>query len=180
MVGAGALLSLGLLPRPAAGALAASLIPTTLAGHPFWKREGAERQRQLTQFLKNLAALGGLLLVAAGSDPATDPPLRWAPGRHMGRRYAGGDGGVATRGGDRGRRVGPAPSLRRGRPRALIGRGAPRGAPAPMGAGRSVCMVGRAGQRARPVRRPVGGGRIAVGTVIAPPFPTPPEGERAC
>jgi putative oxidoreductase len=70
MVGAGALLSLGLLPRAAAGALAAALIPTTLAGHPFWKREGAERQRQLTQFLKNLAALGGLLLVAAGSDTA--------------------------------------------------------------------------------------------------------------
>ncbi len=36
-VGAGLLLAMGVLPRPMAASLATSLIPTTLAGHPFWQ-----------------------------------------------------------------------------------------------------------------------------------------------
>lgn len=67
MVGAGTLLLLGILPRLAAAALAAALAPTTLAGHPFWKKEGAERKQHVVHFLKNLATIGGLLLVAASS-----------------------------------------------------------------------------------------------------------------
>jgi uncharacterized membrane protein YphA (DoxX/SURF4 family) len=58
MVGAGGLLLLGVLPRPAA-----SLVPTSLAGHQFWKKEGPER-KQLVHFLKNAATIGGLLLLA--------------------------------------------------------------------------------------------------------------------
>jgi uncharacterized membrane protein YphA (DoxX/SURF4 family) len=38
------------------------MIPTTLAGHPFWELEGAERKAQEVQFYKNLALIGGLLL----------------------------------------------------------------------------------------------------------------------
>ncbi|HEY7357465.1 MAG TPA: DoxX family protein [Ktedonobacterales bacterium] len=66
MVIGGAMLALGILPKLAAAALFASLIPTTLAGHPFWKVEDdAGRKQQQTQFAKNLGLLGGLLLVMA-------------------------------------------------------------------------------------------------------------------
>jgi putative oxidoreductase len=42
---AGSLLALGRLPRPAAFMLAATLIPTTLAGHRFWEeQDDAARQ----------------------------------------------------------------------------------------------------------------------------------------
>jgi uncharacterized membrane protein YphA (DoxX/SURF4 family) len=41
------------------------LVPTTLAAHRFWDlEEPAERSRQRTQFLKNTAIFGGLLVVA--------------------------------------------------------------------------------------------------------------------
>lgn len=57
----GALLAVGVFPRPAAAVLAASLLPTTLAGHAYWTIEDpAARKAQRTQFLKNLAMLGGL------------------------------------------------------------------------------------------------------------------------
>ncbi|MGW4444402.1 DoxX family protein [Streptomyces sp. NPDC004682] len=63
--GAGAALAIGLFPRTSALALAGSLIPTTYAGHPFWTIEDpAQRKAQRTQFLKNAAMLGGLLVVA--------------------------------------------------------------------------------------------------------------------
>jgi uncharacterized membrane protein YphA (DoxX/SURF4 family) len=66
---AGALLALNRLPRLAALALAASLVPTTLAGHRFWEETDDDgRARQRIQFLKNQAILGGLLLAATGSD----------------------------------------------------------------------------------------------------------------
>lgn len=65
-VGAGAMLALGLLPRLAAAALAGSLVPTTLAGHRFWAEVDPQaKTAQRIQFLKNLAMLGGLLLVVA-------------------------------------------------------------------------------------------------------------------
>lgn len=68
MVGAGGLLLLGFVPRLAVSVLAASLIPTTLAGHPFWKKQGADRKQQLVHFLKNAATMGGLLLVAVDTN----------------------------------------------------------------------------------------------------------------
>lgn len=64
MVVGGAALTVGVLPRLAALGLAASLVPTTLAGHPFWKHEGPDRGAQRTQLLKNLSMFGGLLAVA--------------------------------------------------------------------------------------------------------------------
>lgn len=71
-VGAGALLALGIQPRISALALAGSLVPTTLAGHPFWKLDDpVQRKQQQIQFTKNLAMLGGLLYGVAGG-PAQD------------------------------------------------------------------------------------------------------------
>jgi uncharacterized membrane protein YphA (DoxX/SURF4 family) len=64
-LGAGVLLATGVMSRLAAAALAVSLVPTTIAGHPFWEIEDpVNRSRQQTQFLKNMAILGGLLVVA--------------------------------------------------------------------------------------------------------------------
>ena len=60
----GVMLGSGVYPRLAALMLAGSLVPTTLAGHPFWDiADPKDRAAQRTQFLKNLAMLGGLLLV---------------------------------------------------------------------------------------------------------------------
>jgi putative oxidoreductase len=65
-VAAGTMLSFGVLPRLSAAALAATLVPTTAAGHRFWEAEDpAERAQQRIHFLKNLAMMGGLLLVAS-------------------------------------------------------------------------------------------------------------------
>jgi uncharacterized membrane protein YphA (DoxX/SURF4 family) len=70
MVIAGAMLGLGIFPKLAAAALSASLIPTTLVGHPFWKsKDTASRIQNQTQVFKNLGLLGGLLLVMIGSKP---------------------------------------------------------------------------------------------------------------
>jgi uncharacterized membrane protein YphA (DoxX/SURF4 family) len=75
-VGGALLLALGHFTRPAATMLAASLIPTTIAGHPFWTvKDPEERQRQQVQFLKNLGLFGGLLLAAA--DTEGRPGVRW-------------------------------------------------------------------------------------------------------
>jgi putative oxidoreductase len=63
-VGGGVLLALGILPRLSATALAASLIPTTAAGHRFWEEtDPSTRAQQTIHFLKNAAMFGGLLAV---------------------------------------------------------------------------------------------------------------------
>jgi len=70
-VGAGLTLALGVLPRLSAMLLAASLIPTTAAGHRFWEEtDQRARSQQTIHFLKNVSMLGGLLAVA------TAPRLR--------------------------------------------------------------------------------------------------------
>ncbi|HEV7865571.1 MAG TPA: DoxX family protein [Acidimicrobiia bacterium] len=66
MVVGGAALTLNKLPRLAALGLIASMIPTTMAGHAFWEAEGGERKAQEIQFGKNLALIGGLILVLPG------------------------------------------------------------------------------------------------------------------
>jgi uncharacterized membrane protein YphA (DoxX/SURF4 family) len=73
---AGSLLALGRWPRLSALALAATLVPTTAAGHRFWEEEEEENQaQQRIHFLKNLSMLGGLLIAAA--DTAGNPSLAW-------------------------------------------------------------------------------------------------------
>jgi putative oxidoreductase len=65
---AATMLALGLLPRAAAAALLASLVPTTIAGHGFWAIEDlVTRKLQRTQFHKNMAMLGGLLFAVLDS-----------------------------------------------------------------------------------------------------------------
>jgi len=64
-IAAGVALALGKVPRLAALTLAGSLIPTTYAGHAFWKiSDDQPRAMQRVHFNKNLAILGGLLFVA--------------------------------------------------------------------------------------------------------------------
>ncbi len=66
-VGAAGMLALGVFPRVAALTLAGSLVPTTFGGHRFWEIDDpAKRGQQRTQFLKNSAIFGGLLLFAFG------------------------------------------------------------------------------------------------------------------
>lgn len=68
MTVAGWMLATDRWPRLAALLLAASLVPTTLAGHPFWEAPpGPERTGNTIHFLKNLGLVGGLL-VAAGTS----------------------------------------------------------------------------------------------------------------
>ncbi|GGP56716.1 DoxX family membrane protein [Streptomyces abikoensis] len=65
-LGAGGLLALGILPRLSALALAASLVPTTLAGHAYWREEDpAKRMQHRVAFFANVSILGGLLITAA-------------------------------------------------------------------------------------------------------------------
>jgi len=72
----GALLATGRATTPASLALAASLVPTTLAGHAFWQHDDpAERRQQRIAFLKNAGLLGGLLFAALDNEGR--PSLRW-------------------------------------------------------------------------------------------------------
>jgi uncharacterized membrane protein YphA (DoxX/SURF4 family) len=60
MVAGGVALALGVWPRLAAAALAGSLAPTTLAGHPFWRMtDPAARRQQRIHFLKNVGLSAG-------------------------------------------------------------------------------------------------------------------------
>jgi putative oxidoreductase len=73
---AGLALATGHFTRPAAAMLAAGLVPTTIAGHPFWDGDSPQsRAEHQTHFLKNLGLLGGLLLAAA--DTQGQPGLRY-------------------------------------------------------------------------------------------------------
>jgi putative oxidoreductase len=63
---AGGALALGVLPRAAATGMVASLIPTTAAGHAYWKMDDPQaRKVNRIQVLKNLGLAGGLVAVAA-------------------------------------------------------------------------------------------------------------------
>ncbi|MFJ4872919.1 DoxX family membrane protein [Streptomyces sp. NPDC088757] len=79
----GVLLGLGRCPRLSALALAATLVPTTLAAHRFWEAEDpSDRAQQRIHFFKNMSMLGGLLIAA--DDTGGAPSLLWR-GRHAAR-----------------------------------------------------------------------------------------------
>lgn len=66
MVGAGITLGLGIFPKLSALTLTGALLPTTVAGHPFWlEKDEKTMTAQRIQFLKNLGLIGGLLFVLA-------------------------------------------------------------------------------------------------------------------
>jgi putative oxidoreductase len=54
---------LGAKENMGAALLVLFLIPTTILMHQFWFIEGAARELQMIHFLKNLAILGGLLMI---------------------------------------------------------------------------------------------------------------------
>jgi len=64
-VGAGLALLSNRLARPAALLIAFFTVIATLTAHRFWSADPAAMQGQLTQFLKNLALIGSLLMVWA-------------------------------------------------------------------------------------------------------------------
>jgi putative oxidoreductase len=73
----GAMLATGTLSRVAAAALAGSMVPTTLAGHPFWdSNDPDEKRSQRLQFLKNVGMTGGLLLAAVDTEGRPGIPWR--------------------------------------------------------------------------------------------------------
>ena len=76
MVVGGVLLGTGRVPRLAAIALGATLIPTTLAAHRFWEIDDpTQRAQQRVHFLKNVSMFGGLILAA--TDTEGRPSLSW-------------------------------------------------------------------------------------------------------
>ena len=73
---AGLALASGRAPRLSATILAATLVPTTAAGHRFWEEQDpAKRAQQRTHFLKNVSMFGGLV-IAAG-DTEGQPGVVW-------------------------------------------------------------------------------------------------------
>jgi len=62
-------------PRVSALLLAGSIVPSTIAGHPFWAKKGSERDDELSHFLTNVSALGGLVLAAV--DTEGKPGVTW-------------------------------------------------------------------------------------------------------
>ena len=85
---AGTMLALGRAPRLAALTLAASLVPTTIGGHPYWTIEDPVRRAQnRIHFNKNLAILGGLLLATV--DTGGRPSRSWRARRSARRSAAG-------------------------------------------------------------------------------------------
>jgi putative oxidoreductase len=82
-VAGGLMLATGNAPRLGAAVLAGTLVPTTVAGHPFWSIEDpGERAKHRTHFMKNLALLGGLILAAI--DTEGRPGLAWRAGHLAG------------------------------------------------------------------------------------------------
>src|SRR6188472_4140760 len=73
---AGLALATGRLPGLSSLVLAATLLPTTYAGHPFWEeKDKARRSAQRNHFFKNVSMRGGLLL--AGVDTEGKPGVAW-------------------------------------------------------------------------------------------------------
>jgi len=69
-LGGGILLIVGWQARWAATAIFLFTIPATLLFHNFWAADAAQQAMQQTQFLKNLAIMGGMLYVMAyGAGP---------------------------------------------------------------------------------------------------------------
>jgi putative oxidoreductase len=76
MAVAGTLLALGKLPRLSSLVLAATIVPTTYAGHRFWEvKDPVQKRQQRVHFVKNLSLLGGVMLAAV--DTEGRPGLAW-------------------------------------------------------------------------------------------------------
>jgi uncharacterized membrane protein YphA (DoxX/SURF4 family) len=70
------MLATGRAPRLSATVLAASLVPTTAAGHRFWEEQDPQKKAmQRIHFFKNASMFGGLLLAAV--DTEGKPGVAW-------------------------------------------------------------------------------------------------------
>lgn len=68
-IGAALALATGRVPRLSAAVLAASLVPTTAAGHRFWEEDdAAARTQQRLHFFKNVSLVGGLIIAAGDTE----------------------------------------------------------------------------------------------------------------
>jgi putative oxidoreductase len=63
-VGGGIALLLGIKTRLTGLVMALFMVPVTLIFHSFWNLQGQEQYVQMLMFLKNIAIIGGLLMVA--------------------------------------------------------------------------------------------------------------------
>ena len=82
-IAGGLALATGRVPRLASTVLAASLVPTTAAGHRFWEEsDPAIRANHRSHFVKNVSMLGGLLLASVDTDGK--PGVAWRA-RHAAR-----------------------------------------------------------------------------------------------
>ena len=80
---AGLGLATGHAPRLSAFALAGTVVPTTLAAHPFWKeKDKTERAHQMSHFFKNVSMLGGLVIAAIDSEGK--PGVAWRASHAVG------------------------------------------------------------------------------------------------
>jgi putative oxidoreductase len=75
-IAAAAALATGHLPRTSSTVLAASMLPTTIAGHAFWREQDpATKATQRLNFFKGISLVGGLLI--AGVDTEGKPGVAW-------------------------------------------------------------------------------------------------------
>jgi uncharacterized membrane protein YphA (DoxX/SURF4 family) len=73
---AGLALATGRMPRLSSLVLAATLLPTTAAGHRFWEeKDPAAKKAQRVQFFKYASMMGGLML--ASVDTEGKPGVAW-------------------------------------------------------------------------------------------------------
>jgi putative oxidoreductase len=80
---AGLALATGRFPRLSATVLAATLVPTTAAGHRFWEEtDKTQRANQTIHFVKNVSMMGGLLLAAV--DTEGKPGVAWRASHAVG------------------------------------------------------------------------------------------------
>lgn len=98
-IAGGTLLALGKAPRPAALALAATVVPATVTEQNFWaETDPARKAAKRAAFLKDMGLLGGLMIAAA--DTAGKPSLGWR-GRRAARKAATTVGGALPVGASR-------------------------------------------------------------------------------
>ena len=75
----GLLILLGIREKLGAFLLILVLIPATILMHQFWFIEGPQRELQVVHFLKNLAILGGLLIVWVNGATQSGKPAGFSP-----------------------------------------------------------------------------------------------------
>lgn len=75
-IAGGLALATGKAPRLGALAIAATMVPTTVAGHAFWSESNPQATHtQRMQFFKNVSIIGGAIIAAGDTDGA--PSLGW-------------------------------------------------------------------------------------------------------